>query len=121
MLRLAAAAVSTAGDAVARNEAIEGADHGLRGGSVTPSKGGSLLTLKRDQLIAGVAVSGTVAVKPSVIPDDGSEVSATLSVSAPGLRGATFTATWTTQGSDAIAQVAGSVAHQGVMGTMPAP
>ncbi len=121
-LQLAAAAVSTAGDAVVREQAIEAKlDHGLAGGSVSASHGGSLLTLKRDQLIPGVAVSGTVQLTPSPIATEGEPAVASLTVSAPGARGASFTARWTTAGTAARAQVEGSVGKQSVSGSMPAP
>jgi len=121
-LRLAAGAVSTAGDAVARATAIGTTrDAGLHGGSVTAGHGGSLLTLSGDQLIPGVRVSGTVALAPSPIAVNGSIATASLRVSASGMPKATFTATWTTAGSSALAEVAGTVAAQAVQGSMPAP
>ena len=121
-LQLAAAAVSTAGDAVVREQAIEAKlDHGLAGGSVSATHGGSLLTLKRDQLIPGVAVSGTVQLTPSPIATEGETAVPTLTVSAPGAHGASFTARWTTAGTAARAQVEGSVGKQAVSGSMPAP
>lgn len=121
-LQLAAAAVSTAGDAVVREQAIEAKlDHGLAGGSVSAAHGGSLLKLKRDQLIPGVAVSGTVQLTPSPIATEGETAVATLTVSAPGAHGASFTARWTTAGTAARAQVEGSVVKQSVSGSMPAP
>jgi pimeloyl-ACP methyl ester carboxylesterase len=121
-LRLAAAAVSTAGDAIARYQAIEAPlDHGLAGGTVSASHGGELLTLKRDQLVAGVAVSGSVKLAPDPIPADGDTVLATLTAKAAGMRAASFTATWTTSGADAVAQVLGSVGSEALSGSMPAP
>ncbi len=117
-LRLAAAAVSTAGDAIARYRAIETTrDRGLRGGSVRASGEGSTLTLASDQLVAGVRVSGTVKLFPSA--SGGDSVSASLTVSAPALPHASFTASWSTTGS--TAQVGGTVGAQSVQGTMPAP
>jgi pimeloyl-ACP methyl ester carboxylesterase len=125
MLQLAAAAVQTAGDAIARHEALEvSTDAGLHGGSVVSSqkKGTTTLTLERDQLVPGVAVSGTVKLTPAPIADDGQDAVATLTVpAANGLGKATFTATWTTAGTDASAHVAGKVAAALVNGTMPAP
>jgi pimeloyl-ACP methyl ester carboxylesterase len=121
-LQGAAAAVQTAGDAISRYQAIEAKhDHGLWGGSVTAARGGSLLNLQRDQLIDGVAVSGTVALSPSASPNDGQAVLATLTVRAPGVPLESLTANWTTAGADASAQVLGSVAKQALAGTMPAP
>ena len=121
-LRLASAAVETAGDALARFEATEAStDHGLNGGSVTASKGGSTLTLGHDQLIPGIAVSGTVTLTPAPIADDGEVAVATLTVSGAGIHAASFTATWSTSGAGAPAEVAGSVEGVSVKGTRPAP
>ncbi len=119
-LRLAAAAVSTAGDAVARYKAIEQPlDHGLRGGTVSASREGSVLTLASDELVGGVRVSGTVTISPSTTLTGGESVSATLSVRSSSLPRASFTASWSTAG--AVAEVSGEVAGQSVRGTMPAP
>jgi len=121
-LQLAAAAVSTAGDAIARFQAIEAKhDHGLAGGSVTASDGGALLKLARDRLVAEVAVSGTVKLTHAPNPEDGETVLATLSAKAPGISRGSFTATWTTAGAGAQAQLVGAVGHQPVSGSMPAP
>jgi pimeloyl-ACP methyl ester carboxylesterase len=121
-LRLAAAAVSTAGDAIARYSAIEARlDHGLHGGTVKASREGARLVLHGDRLLPEVAVSGTVSLAPAGDPVDGESVLATLTVKAPGVRHASFTATWTTAGADAGVQLVGSVAGQPVAGTMPAP
>jgi pimeloyl-ACP methyl ester carboxylesterase len=121
-LRLAAAAVATAGDAIARYSAIEAAlDHGLAGGTVKASHGGRRLTLHADRLLPEVAVSGTVALTPAPDAADGESVLATLTVKTPGVRRASFTATWTTAGMGARAQLVGSVGGQPVAGTMPAP
>ena len=120
-LRLAAAAVSTAGDALARYRAIEASsDSGLHGGSVTAVNGGSLLTLAGDELVPGVRVSGTVTLTPSPIAVNGDIAAAALTVSAAGLPKAAFTATWTTAGA-AAAEIAGTVGAQAVQGSMPAP
>jgi pimeloyl-ACP methyl ester carboxylesterase len=121
-LQLAAAAVSTAGDAIARYAATEARhDHGLNGGLVTVSKAGALLSLTRDQLVAGVAVSGTVRLTPDPNEEDGETVLATLTAKTPGMSRGSFTATWTTSGAGARAQLVGSVGAQPVAGTMPAP
>jgi pimeloyl-ACP methyl ester carboxylesterase len=121
-LDLAAAAISTAGDAVSRYTAIEASlDHGLAGGTVAAGHDGSLLTLRRDQLVPGVAVSGTVELTPDPIPSDGDAALAKLTVKAPGLGAASFIATWTTAGAGAVAQIVGTVGGQSVAGTMPAP
>ncbi|MHB8242320.1 MAG: alpha/beta fold hydrolase [Solirubrobacteraceae bacterium] len=120
-LQLAAAAVVTAGDAVARNWSTElRSDRGLEGGTVTASGGGTLLTLKHDQLVPGVSVSGTVRLAPASPAADGQTVLATLSASASGLRSASFTASWTTAGPGP-AQVLGNAGGESVSGSMPAP
>jgi hypothetical protein len=121
-LRLAAAAVQTAGDAVARWQAIEAArDRGLHGGTVSASKGGTVLTLRGDQLIAGLPVSGTVTLLPAPLAEDGQIAVATLSLPARSGGPASLTATWTTAGAGAVARVGGQVAGSSVSGTMPAP
>jgi pimeloyl-ACP methyl ester carboxylesterase len=121
-LRLAAAAVTTAGDAIARYEALEVKDdRGLAGGSVTASKGGTLLTLRHDRLVPEVAVSGTVRLAPDSDVEDGKTVLASLTVKAPGIGKGSFTATWTTAGTGAKAQLVGSVGRQPIDGSMPAP
>ena len=121
-LRLAAAAVQTAGDAIARYEATEaGHDRGLHGGSVTVSRGGLLLTLRRDQLVPGVPVSGTVTLARAALAEDGQTAVAALTVSGEGGPPATLTATWTTSGSGATARVAGEADGAVVSGTLPAP
>ena len=120
-LRLAAAAVSTAGDAVARNLVSElHLDRGLEGGTVLASQGGTLLTLDHDQLIPGVAVSGTVRLAPASIAADGQSVLASLTTSSAGLKRGSFSAIWTTAGPGP-AQLIGSVGVEPVSGTLPAP
>jgi len=70
-LRLAAAAVQTAGDGVARYESIGATpDAGLYGGRFTASGSGDQLTLSRDQLVPGVTVSGTVTIGDATITAD---------------------------------------------------
>jgi pimeloyl-ACP methyl ester carboxylesterase len=121
-LELAAAAISTAGDAISRYEAIEAPlDHGLHGGTVTATRQGSVLTLAGDELIPGVRVSGTVTLTPAANPEDGQSVNATLTASAAGVHHGTFTASWTTAGAGARATLLGSVAKQPISGNMPAP
>jgi pimeloyl-ACP methyl ester carboxylesterase len=120
-LRLAAAAVQTAGDAIARFQATEAAkDRGLHGGQAIAEKGGLLLTLKHDQLIPGVQVSGTVTLTPAPLPADGQTAVANLTVVVNGMSGI-LTATWTTAGPQAVARVGGEVGGVSVSGTMPAP
>jgi pimeloyl-ACP methyl ester carboxylesterase len=121
-LRLASAVVATAGDAVARHEAIGASlDRGLYGGQVTVGGGGATLTLTGDQLVPGVAVSGTIRLSSAPDPLDGQSVLAQLTATAPGVRAASFTAGWTTQGAGAQAQIAGTVGAEPVAGTLPAP
>ncbi len=120
-LRLAAAAVATAGDAIARERATElRSDRGLGGGTVTATQGGSVLTLVHDRLIPGVSVSGTVRLAPASSPADRETVLATLTVRAAGVAGGSFTAGWATAGAGS-AQVLGSVGSEPVSGSMPAP
>jgi pimeloyl-ACP methyl ester carboxylesterase len=121
-LQLAAAAVSTAGDAIARFHSTEAKhDRGLAGGSVSVAKDGTLLTLLGDRLVPGVAVSGTVKLAPAPDPQDGETVLAGLSAKARGIGKATLTATWTTAGAGALAHVVGTVGKQALAGSMPAP
>ena len=121
-LRLAAAAVSTAGDAIARYEAIEVTlDHGLRGGTVAGKDGGAILKLHRDQLVPGVSVSGTVTLSSAPSEEDGEDVQATLEVRAPGMPSASLTASWTTSGAGVEALVSGVVGGEPVSGSVPAP
>jgi hypothetical protein len=68
-----------------------------------------------------VPVSGTVALSPSPIAEDGQVATATLNATAKGGGKIALTATWTTAGTSALAQVAGSVGRVAVDGTMPAP
>jgi hypothetical protein len=101
-LRLAAAALATAGDAVARGGAIEASsDHGLFGGTVSFEQGETQITLRGDRLLPGVAVSGIVKLTPAPNPLDGEMASATLTVAAAGMPRASFTAGWTTAGAGA--------------------
>jgi pimeloyl-ACP methyl ester carboxylesterase len=121
-LQAAAAAVQTAGDAVSRYQAIEAThDRGLAGGSITATHEGALLTLEHDQLVEGVAVSGTVALSPASAAIDGDAALATLTVKVAGTPAESLTASWTTAGENAQAQVLGSAAKQPLTGSMPAP
>jgi pimeloyl-ACP methyl ester carboxylesterase len=116
-LELAATAIQTAGDAYTRFYAAVGNhDTGLHGGTVTVTHNGRLLTLHQDQLIPGVAVSGTVALSPSKNPLDYLDVVAHLRT-----EGASFTARWTVSGSNAVAVITGTVGGQTITGTTPAP
>ncbi len=94
-LQLAAAAVATAGDAIARNQATAvSLDRGLFGGTVHASDDGTILTLRRDQLVPGVAVSGRVKLTIAANRSDGQIATATLTASASGLPAASFKASW---------------------------
>lgn len=120
-LRLAAAGVETAGDAIARYQATEVTkDRGLHGGQALAEKDGLLLTLKHDQLVPGVQVSGTVTLTPAPLAADGQTAVANLTVVVNGLSGI-LTATWTTAGPQAVARIGGEVGGVSVSGTMPAP
>jgi pimeloyl-ACP methyl ester carboxylesterase len=114
-LRLAAAGVATAGDAVARSEGI-GAVHdvGLHGGTVRPRGSGNRLDLVGDRLVPGVAVSGTVHVGATV-------VTAHLTVVGPGGASAEVEATWPVTGPSAAAQLSGSAGGRTLAATCPAP
>ena len=121
-LQLAAAAVDTAGDAVARYDAIEAKqDRGLEGGSVTARREGTLLTLAHDQLIPGVSVSGTVTLTPSVVAADGANAVASLTVRTSGARSLSLQAEWSTAAPGAEAVVSGTAGKLALTGTMPAP
>jgi len=114
-LRAAAVAVATAGDAVAREQAIGAVpDAGLHGGSVTVAGGGSRLTLAGDRLVPGVAVSGTVVVGSTV-------TMATLTVAGPAVPSTSLRATWPTTGAGGYAQVTGTAGGRALVGTCPAP
>lgn len=113
--RAAAAAVATAGDAIARVEAIGAvADAGLHGGSVVPSRGGARLTLVGDQLVPGVALSGTVDVRAG-------GVVAVLTVTSAATPAVAVRATWSASGPSAVATVTGTAGGVPVDGTCPAP
>jgi hypothetical protein len=121
-LRLAAAAVSTTDDAVARSGAIEASsDHGLFGGTVSFKHGETLVKLRGDRLLPGVAVSGTVKLTKAPLALDGELASATLTAVAAGMPRGSFTASWTTSGAGAEALVSGHVGDESIAGTMPAP
>ncbi len=114
-LRLGAATVETAGDALARTLAIEGNhDRGLHGGTVVSKHGGAIITLTGDVLVPGVAVSGTLKVTAS-------SVSATLTADVSTVGAGTFTITWPLGVSSGTATVVGSFDGQDVVGTTYAP
>jgi hypothetical protein len=111
--KLAAAAVDTAGDAIARYESVGASpDAGLYGGSVTAAASGLSFTLTADSLVPGVTVSGKVTIH-------GSTVSAVLSARGPGGTAVSqVRATWAMYGGAARASVTLS---GGAAGSMPAP
>ena len=114
-LQAASAAVLTAGDALARVQGIGAVpDAGLHGGTVVPSRGGSRLTLTADQLVPGLAVSGSVVVGPTT-------VTAALTVDGPGVPTTSVSASWPVTGTGAPAQVSGTSGGVTVVGTCPAP
>ena len=97
-LKLAAAAVQTAGDAVARYSSVGSSpDAGLYGGSVTTSASGNQLTLTGDELVPGVRVSGTVTMGATTVTAD-------LSVRADGTA-TSLTGSWPLYGGSAAAAV----------------
>jgi pimeloyl-ACP methyl ester carboxylesterase len=115
-LRLGAAAVATAGDAVARfADTLGTLDHGLHGGSSKALEHGGGFRLKGDTLVPGVAVSGTIKVTSTTI-------TAKVTTDASGQAPATFTIQWAAGGgSGALAQVTGSSNGKTIMGSTYAP
>jgi pimeloyl-ACP methyl ester carboxylesterase len=116
LLRLGAAAVATAGDAVARDADILGSlDHGLYGGTSQATDHGSEFKLTGDTLVPGVAVTGTIKVTAKT-------VTATLTTDSAGTPAATFEAEWAVGGqSGALAEVTGSADGETVSGSTYAP
>ena len=114
-LRLAAAAVATAGDAEARLEAIGAiADVGLHGGTIRPADHGSRLALHGDELVPGVAVSGTVVL------GSGTD-SARLVVTVAGTTALSVDAVWPASGPGDTAKVTGGAGELVLAGTTAAP
>jgi pimeloyl-ACP methyl ester carboxylesterase len=117
-LRLAAAAVQTAGDAWSRYESITGThDTGLYGGTVTATSG-HRLALAGDELVPGVKVTGTVTVSGS---GEHTAVTAVLRAQAPGVARITVTGSWRLYGGQARAAVTLSSGPGTATGSMPAP
>lgn len=111
--RLLAAAVQTAGDAVARYESVGASpDAGLYGGSVTSSASGDQLKLTDDELVPGVKISGTITIGASTIT-----VSLTARAKAAGLTITAIKASWPLYGAEARAIVSTAT----VSGSTPAP
>ena len=114
LLRLGAAAVATAGDALERYLAIGAPlDHGLHGGTARTQRGGRSITLDRDTLVRNVPVSGNLSVSATA-------VSATVTARS-GRTSATFELAWPLTGTDVVAQVTGVSGHTTVVGTTDAP
>ncbi|HMD45634.1 MAG TPA: alpha/beta fold hydrolase [Acidimicrobiales bacterium] len=113
-LRLVAAAVETAADASYR-EAELGlkADVGLHGGTVRYRNGGASAVLAGDQLVPGVAVSGTLE------ESSGTASGALTVVAGAGL--GTLAVSWPLAGPAPLARVTGSVDGQPLVATLPAP
>jgi pimeloyl-ACP methyl ester carboxylesterase len=110
-LRLMAAAVQTAGDAVARYESVGASpDAGLYGGTVTVSASGDQLTLANDELVPGVKISGTVTIGATMI-------TAELTAKGGGTTIMTIKASWPLYGARARAAVSTAT----VYGSTPAP
>lgn len=116
-LKLAAAAVETAGDALARSQSITSpVDSGLHGGSTTASRSGTRLELRSDALIPAVPVSGTIELTPAADPLDGAHAVAALSSGGEHLQ-----AVWNTGGSTSLAVVTGTANGVRLAGWAPAP
>jgi pimeloyl-ACP methyl ester carboxylesterase len=116
LLKLGAAAVATAGDAVSRFADITGTlDHGLHGGTAQAAHGGADFTLKGYTLIPGVAVSGTIKIK-------GNKVMAKLTTDTAAQGPASFDARWGVSGpTGALAHVNGSSNKRPIVGSTYAP
>jgi pimeloyl-ACP methyl ester carboxylesterase len=115
LLRLAAASVATAGDAVARYQDTVGTfDHGLHGGTARAQRGGKTITLTGDTLVPGVPVSG-------IIRTSSTAVTATLTAHGPGSPRTTFTVRWPLGVDDAMATVTGTSRGRTITGEMDAP
>ncbi len=121
-LKLAAAAVQTAGDGVTRLRNISGArDDGLNGGNIRETEAGRQYLLNGDELIPGVAVSGTVRVHRAHGGAEGEIVKASLTVSGEGLEGK-LSARWTSAGGATdLAQIRGRIEAERFTATVPAP
>ncbi len=120
-LRLAAAAVATAGDAIARYHAIEAPlDRGLAGGVVKAGPQGLTLVLLADELIPGVAVSGTVRLSPAALAAEGELVQARLTARSGTEPPVSLHASWSTLGAGP-AEVSGRVGGVALAGSQAAP
>jgi hypothetical protein len=114
-LRLGAAAVATAGDAVDRKSAIGAVpDTGLHGGTVSYSQGGRLLHLHQVEFVPGVSVTGTVVATATKDVAD-------VTVTGPDGTSASLTARWAPTGAAGSADVDGTVGGLVLTGACPAP
>jgi len=114
-LKLAAAAVQTAGDAVARYESVGASpDAGLYGGTVTASSSGGQLKLSNDELVPGVKVSGTVTIGATTITAD-------LTARAAGDAVTSIKGSWPLYGGSARAAVTFTAGAASGSGWTPAP
>jgi pimeloyl-ACP methyl ester carboxylesterase len=114
-LKLAAAAVQTAGDAVARYESVGASpDAGLYGGTVTASSSGGQLKLSNDELVPGVKVSGTVTIGATTITAD-------LTARAAGDAVTSIKGSWPLYGGSAKAAVTFTAGAASGSGWTPAP
>jgi pimeloyl-ACP methyl ester carboxylesterase len=114
-LKLAAAAVQTAGDAVARYESVGASpDAGLYGGTVTASSSGGQLKLSNDELVPGVKVSGTVTIGATTITAD-------LTARAAGHTVTSIKGSWPLYGGSARAAVTFTAGAASGSGWTPAP
>jgi hypothetical protein len=114
-LKLAAAAVQTAGDAVARYESVGASpDAGLYGGTVTASASGDQLKLSDDQLVPDVKVSGTVTIGATSVTADLTTRAASGTVT-------TIKGSWPLYGGSATATITFSAGTATGSASTPAP
>jgi pimeloyl-ACP methyl ester carboxylesterase len=114
-LRLAAAAVQAAGDAVARYESVGASpDAGLYGGTVTASASGDQLKLSDDEFVPNVKVSGTVTIGATT-------VTAALTARAAVGTVTTIKGSWPLYGGSATATVTFSAGTSTGSAMTPAP
>jgi pimeloyl-ACP methyl ester carboxylesterase len=119
-LRLASAAVLTAGDIVTRlrlNSSGHGA--GLRGGrfEVADRDGAQVVTLEAVRWTEDLAVSGTIRKTPG----PGSRVRAHLDLAGPDRLTGVLDVEWPDDAPDAVAQVRGTLGGAHVAARLPAP
>jgi pimeloyl-ACP methyl ester carboxylesterase len=117
-LAVAAAAVQTAGDALARWWLAAGRSPGLRGGSFTAEQHGSVVavTLQALRWTEDLAVSGRVTWDQAT-----GAVRAELTLASDDQRHGTLDARWNDRATDARATIAGTYDARRVAATTPAP